>query len=123
MAPGQKTGLATQDVLAFAFAPIHKAALGAAVGLVLGFLIFAVTALHLVLLPPAAPNIGLLSEYFYGYDVSWTGAFIGFSWGTTTGFVLGWFAAFMRNLVVSIGVFALRTRAELDRTADFLDHI
>jgi hypothetical protein len=123
MAPGQKTGLATQDVLAFAFAPIHKAAFGAAVGLVLGLLTFALTVLHLVLVPPEALNIGLLSQYFFGYKVSWAGAFIGLGWGTATGFVLGWFAAFMRNLVVSIGVFALKTKAELKRTADFLDHI
>lgn len=109
--------------IAFAFAPIHKAALGVAVGLVFGLLILALTAFHVVLRPTDALDIGLLSHYFYGYDVSWTGGLIGLCWGVATGFVLGWFMAFVRNLVVSITVFALKTKAELERTADFLDHI
>jgi hypothetical protein len=40
-----------------------------------------------------------------------------------TGFVAGWFVAFVRNFVVTVSVFALRTRAELSQTSDFLDHI
>jgi hypothetical protein len=31
--------------------------------------------------------------------------------------------AFVRNLVVTVTMFTLRTRAELERTSDFLDHI
>jgi hypothetical protein len=40
-----------------------------------------------------------------------------------TGFVLGWFLALVRNLVVALILFAVRTRAELDQTRDFLDHV
>jgi len=111
------------DPLAFAFAPIHKAALGVAAGMVFGALIFIVTAFHVVLRPIGGPNLHLLAQYFYGYDVSWIGAAIGFGWGAVTGFVMGWFGAFVRNLAVSISVFALKTKADLKRTADFLDHI
>jgi len=119
----QSANRAAADPLAFAFAPIHKAALGVAAGVVFGTLIFIVTAFHVVLRPIGGPNLNLLAQYFYGYHVSWTGAVIGFGWGAVTGFVMGWFGAFVRNLAVSISVFALKTKADLKRTADFLDHI
>ena len=119
----QPAGRSVPDPLAFAFAPIHKAALGVAAGMVFGTLIFIVTAFHVGLHPIGGPNLNLLAQYFYGYDVSWIGAAIGFGWGAVTGFVMGWFGAFVRNLAVSISVFALKTKADLKRTADFLDHI
>jgi len=110
--------------LVYAFAPIHKRALGVAVGLVVGLLVFGLTVLHLLVLPPAnEPGLWLLGQYFYGYGVTWSGAFVGLFWGFMTGFVAGWFMAFVRNLVVSITIFALRTKAELSETANFLDHI
>ena len=109
--------------LGYVTAPMHKRAFGIAVGTVAGLLIFAVTAFHLIAKPDNALNIGLLGQYFYGYDVSWRGAIIGLGWGLGTGFVAGWFIAFVRNLVVTVTVFALKTRAELEQTSDFLDHI
>lgn len=111
------------DPLAFAFAPIHKGALGVAVGLVTGSLIVAVTAFHVLVQPVGGPPLELLAQYFYGYTVTWFGALIGFLWGFLTGFVIAFFAAFVRNMTVAIYVFTLRTKAELQRTADFLDHI
>lgn len=114
---------AEQTGLAYAFAPIHKMALGVAVGLVAGLLLGGVTLFHVALQPTDALNISLLAKYFYGYEVSGTGAAIGAAWGFGTGFVFGWFMAFVRNLVVSITVFTLRTKAELEQTATFLDHI
>jgi hypothetical protein len=55
--------------------------------------------------------------------VTWGGVGVGFAWGLLTGFVIGWFAGFVRNLVLAVSVFALRSKAELQQTADFLDHI
>jgi hypothetical protein len=110
--------------VALACAPVHKRALGIAVGLVVGGGIFALTAFHI-----AAPgageglNLGLLSQYFYGYDVTWRGAAIGFSWGFITGFVVGWFLAFVRNLVVTVLAFSAMSEEEVTRTRQFLDHI
>ena len=109
--------------LALAFAPIHKRALGMAVGFTFGLVLFAVTAFHVIGQPEHAPEISLLSQYFYGYEVSWKGAAIGFGWGMMTGFVAGWFVAFVRNLFTAIFVFVVRAKAELSQTADFLDHI
>jgi hypothetical protein len=67
--------------------------------------------------------LGLLSQYFYGYSVTWPGALVGCFWGFITGFVAGWFLAFVRNLALTVAVFTLRTKAELAQTSDFLDHI
>lgn len=105
-----------------AFAPLHKRAFGTAAGLASGLLVFAATA-YTLLVVPEAPGLDLLGEYFYGYTVSWKGAVIGFCWGGFVGFVAGWFTAFCRNLALALLVFVGRTRAELEATRDFLDHI
>jgi len=109
--------------VAQAFAPIHKRALGVAIGVVAAFAVFAVTAFHVVFRPADALQIGLLSEYFYGYAVSWRGALVGAFWGFFTGFVAGWFAAFVRNFVGAVTAFVLRAKGELLSTRDFLDQI
>jgi len=105
------------------FAPLHKRALGVALGLTAGVLVFLVTAFHVIARPAEAPPIYLLAQYFYGYDVSWRGAFVGLWWGFVTGFTAGWFAAFLRNFAVATRIFLIRAKAELHQTNDFLDHI
>ena len=119
--PKAKAALPPQ--LALAFAPVHKRALGLAVGLTVALVLFALTAFHVIGNPGQAPQVELLSQYFYGYEVSWRGAFIGAFWGFIAGFVAGWFVAFVRNLVTALFVFMVRAKAELKQTADFLDHI
>lgn len=106
-----------------AFLPLHKRALGMALGLTLGGLVFLATAVHVLRRPDPEFPLYLLGEYFYGYTVSWEGAFLGLGWGFVTGFVGGWFLAFARNLGQAIFIFVTRTRAELAATNDFLDHI
>ena len=103
--------------------PVHKVALGIAVGAVSGLAVFALTVFHVLLKPQDALDIGLLSEYLTGYSVSWTGAFVGLFWGILIGFVAGWFVAFVRNLVIAIRVFMIRGKADLAQSRDFLDHI
>jgi hypothetical protein len=108
-----------------AFAPIHKRAFGIATGLAAGLGLFTLTIVDLVTRGDRGDpwSLGLLSEYFAGYSVSVPGAIIGLLWGFGTGFVMGWFVAFCRNLVVAASIFWLRTRAELSANRDFLDHI
>jgi hypothetical protein len=106
-----------------AFLPLHKRALGMALGITLGGLLFLVTAVHLVIRPDPEFPLYLLREYFYGYTVSWEGAFLGLGWGFVTGFVAGWFLAFARNIGLATFIFIKRTRADLAATNDFLDHI
>lgn len=110
--------------LALAFRPLHKRALGMAVGLASGLTLFAVTAMGILRSGhPDMPDLALLRHFFAGYEVSWRGAFIALLWGFATGFVAGWFTAFCRNLVIAASLFISRTRAELAQTRDFLDHI
>lgn len=105
------------------FAPLDKAAFGAAVGLTAGLGLFLLTAVNLSIRPEPNFNLALLQNYFRGYRVSWTGALIGFAWAFLTGFCAGWFVAFSRNLALAGWLFVTRTRQEVAATRDFLDHI
>jgi hypothetical protein len=104
------------------FARAHKRALGVAVGLTAGLGVFLLTAVH-VAFGPMGTRLDLLNQYFYGYTVSWSGAFIGLAWGFATGFIAGWLLGFVHNFTVSLWMFLVRTRNDLKRTRNFLDHI
>lgn len=109
--------------LALAFAPLHKRALGVAVGTASGLILFAATLMYLLRSSTFPFDIELLAQYFFGYRATWWGAFVGLGWGFLVGFVAGWFLAFCRNLFLAISIFIVRTRAELAASRDFLDHI
>jgi len=106
-----------------AFAPLHKRAFGIATGTAAGLVMALLTVLTLV--SPMAKEfpLHLVGQYFAGYTVSWWGVITGGLWGFGVGFTAGWFVAFCRNLVLAISFFAIRTRAEMAQTRDFLDHI
>ena len=114
-------GLPSRMVLAFA--PLHKRAFGVAVGVACGLIVAVGTVMVVLRDAERVLNLGLLVQYFYGYTVSWRGVFLGFGWAFIVGFTAGWFVAFARNLVVAISLFLVRTRAELQQTRDFMDHI
>ena len=105
------------------FAPIDKRAFGAAIGVAGGLLIAVITALDLVLQPQPSLDLELLAQYFAGYTVSWAGVAVGAAWGFGVGFCAGWFTAFVRNLVLALSLFFMRSKAELSGSRDFLDHI
>jgi hypothetical protein len=115
--------LETERQLLLAFAPLHKRALGIATGTAAALLMALLTTVTLLHEPGQRFPMHLMSAYFAGYDVSWRGVVVGAGWGFAVGFVAGWFIAFCRNLAVAISIFAIRTRAELSETRDFLDHI
>ena len=75
--------------------------LGLVAGIMVGLGIFVATN-WLVL--KGGSNVGahlqLLSQYFFGYSVSFVGSFIGMIYGFVTGYVLGWFIAFIYNSVL-----------------------
>ena len=110
-------------VIAWAFAPMHKRVLGLALGINAAVVVWLVTAFHVVVRPPGALSIESLSQIFFGYDITWRGAFVGAWWAFVAGFVAGWFAAFLRNLVLATWLALVRLRANLAATRDFLDHI
>ena len=105
------------------FAPVDKRAFGAAIGSAAAVAVIALTVAEILLEPAHTLNPGLLSNFFKGYDITWPGAAIGGAWAFFCGFCAGWFTAFVRNLVLALSLFMLRSRAELSDTRDFLDHI
>jgi len=109
--------------LVLAFAPLDKAALGAAVGVAAALLVAGLTVVTLLQGPDEGLPLGLLKAYFRGYSVSWTGVFVGAGWAGFVGFVFGWFMAFCRNLVMALSLLVIRSRAEMAQTRDFLDHV
>ena len=106
-----------------AFAPLHRSALGIACGVVLGGLLFGATVISVLHGSFPAPNLNLLAQFFWGYSVSWRGAFIGLAWGWLVGFVLGYGFALARNTAVWLWLTVIRSRAEMDQYSDFLDHL
>lgn len=111
------------ETLLLAFAPMHKRAFGVALGLAFSLTVFLLTAIVVLRPGEPAPDIGLLAQYFTGYDVSWRGAVVGAFWAGLAGFTAGWFLAMSRNLFVGITLFMVRARSEINQTRDFLDHI
>jgi hypothetical protein len=110
--------------LLLAFAPLHRVAMGSAVGVVLGGIVFLITAALLVKGGyPIGPRLALLAHYFVGYSVTWSGALIGLCWGFGIGFMLGWGFALLRNFVVWSWLSLIRSRAEMEQYGDFLDHL
>jgi hypothetical protein len=108
---------------ALLFAPIDKRAFGVAIGTAAASVIAVLTVVDLVFHPQPGLDLPLLAEYFSGYTVSWRGVIVGGAWAFAVGFAGGWFTAFVRNLVLAMSLFMLRSRAELRDTRDFLDHI
>jgi len=111
------------EALELAFAPLNKRAFGTALGSAGAVLMVLVTVAVLVTDRAQEFPLGLLGQYLYGYTVSWPGVLVGAGWGFVVAFVAGWFFAFCRNAALAITAFAIRTRAELTETRDFLDHI
>jgi len=122
-AGGEWTERLVRQELHLAFARLHKMAFGIAVGTVTGLSVGVVTVLGIVLGPEETAHLALLSHYFAGYEVSWSGALVGALWGAGVGAVAGWFVAFVRNFVLAAWLLIARSRAELEATRDFLDHI
>lgn len=104
-----------------AFLPLHKRAFGIAVGAAAAVPTFLATVHQILLRPSREFPLELLAAYFYGYSVSWEGAFVGAGWAFFVASVAGWFLSFTRNLALAASIF----RFGDDRSSfrDFLDHI
>jgi hypothetical protein len=107
-----------------AFAPIHRMAMGIAGGAVLGGFLFLLTMILVIKGGyPVGPRLALLGHFFFGYEVTFLGAFIGLLWGFVAGFMLGWGFAVVRNIAVWLWLTVIRSRAEMEQYGDFLDHM
>jgi hypothetical protein len=83
-----------------AIARLRAGVVAIVTAMVAGFGLFAAT-LWLVIKggPNVGQNLGLLSAYFPGYTVSWTGSLVGLAYGVFTGAVLGWCVAWLYNIL------------------------
>jgi len=117
----ESTALPREEALAFA--PIHKRHFGTAIGVAAAVVVSGFTVVDLIVTPSQVGPIGLLSQYFTGYTVSWQGVLIGGLWAFFVGWVGGWFVAFCRNFALAATVFWVRARTNLQASRDFLDHI
>ena len=112
----------TDTLLARSFAKFDNTALGVACGAVLGLAILAAT-LILILKggSEVGPTLALLGQFFPGYTVTLAGSLIGLAYGFVTGFVLGWFFAFLHNVTMTAYLFLLELKANLSNVTDYID--
>jgi hypothetical protein len=103
---------------------MHKRAMGIALGIVAGGLLWLATAILLLKGGyPVGPNLWLLSQFLAGYSVTWPGAFIGLAWGFALGYIAGWSFAALRNLVFRSWLVIIRSRVEKEQYRDILDRL
>jgi hypothetical protein len=113
---------AAERVIIEAFARLDQVALGLGVGTLAGLGVFLATIILLIKGGEVVgPNLALLGQFFYGYTVTVTGAFVGLVYGFVVGFVVGWLIALLRNAIVSGYLLALKTRANLTSSLDSID--
>ena len=82
---------------------LNVKALGLALGLLFGLdIFFATNWLVLKGGEPVGPHLGLLSQYFIGYEVSFLGSFVGFAYGFALGTLSGALIGWIYNRIVEI---------------------
>ncbi len=98
--------------------------MGIACGVVLAAALWLVTAV-LILKGGSVvgPNLGLLSQFFHGYSVTWKGSVVALAWGFGIGYVGGWLFAGLRNLVFRVWLAFARSRAEFEEYGDILNRL
>lgn len=111
-----------EKALREAVARFDALALGTALGLTVGLLLWAATTL-LVLKggDPVGPTLSLLGHYFPGYRVTLGGSLIGLAYGGAAGFAIGWSMAAVYNGLTTFWLYLMRLKANLARLTDFLD--
>ena len=122
--PETKPKLSVDDIIEKVFARLDPLALGVSVGTVFGIFIFLATSILLLKGGEVVgPRLLLLAQYFYGFEVSWTGAFIGFLDAGFLGFLLGSSIALLRNWGLSAYALLVHQRAQTERRRHILDKI
>lgn len=108
-----------EELIGQAFARFDPVALGMALGSIAALLLLAGTAVLLLEGgDPVGPTLSLLGQYLTGYQVSWTGALIGFVEAGVLGFGLGWLMAKLINLLVGATENSIRRRLEINEVFD-----
>ena len=94
---------AEKEQLSHVFAKIRTMALTVVFAVTGGLCLFLVTAWLLI---KGGPHVGqhlqLLSNYFIGYSVTWSGSVVGFFYGAVVGGVIGWSVSALYNKVLEL---------------------
>lgn len=73
---------------------------GIVYGVICGAVLFLMTAVLLIKGGPVVgPHLRLLGQYLPGYQVTWSGSFLGLLYGLVLGFILGFGASWLYNLL------------------------
>jgi protoporphyrinogen oxidase len=113
-----------EKLLGRVFSKIDKLALATSAGIVSGFLLFLATIILTIKGGTIiGPTLGLLGQYFSGYTVSLGGAFVGFAYAFSLGFLSGWTLAYLRNLLIAFYVYRIKRAVGLLRFRDYLSNI
>ena len=113
-----------EELVQFVFARLDPFALGTALGIVMGLGVFMATAFLLLKGGEVVgPRLALLGQFFIGYKVSWTGAFIGLVQGAIGGLFIGGAIALFRNWIMLAYIYLIKRRAEAEENRDLLDKV
>jgi hypothetical protein len=97
-----RTDPKAKEEISRAVAKIQAWVLAVVCGLIGGLGLFIMT---VWLLLEGGPQVGshleLLSNYFIGYSVTWSGSFVGLFYGALTGGICGWAVGIIYNKIVS----------------------
>lgn len=115
---------ALEELIHIAFARLDASALGMAVGIVLGAVIFLASAV-LILRggDVVGPNLSLLGHFLIGYKVNWIGALIGAVEGSVVGFLFGYVGAWLRNALINGYAYLVKRRADVRIQRDILGQL
>lgn len=82
---------------------LNATVLGIVIGTLLGFAILLST-IWLVIKggDVVGPHLALLGQYFFGYEVTVAGSFIGFAYGFVSGFIIGYAIGAIYNWVLNL---------------------
>jgi hypothetical protein len=76
---------------------LKRRAFGLALGTLLGLSVFIGTC-WLLIIDSQGDFFSKFSSFFFGYSITWLGAFIGFLWGFVYGFFFGGLLAWLYNI-------------------------
>lgn len=92
-----------KDELTHAVARIHGRVLSVVMATIFGLGLFSMT-VWLLLKDDQNPgaHLELLSNYFFGYSVSWAGSIVGLVYGALLGALVGWFIGRVYNWMADV---------------------
>lgn len=113
----------TDKIIIQSLAKLDETALGISTGVLFGLCIFLAT--NILLFKGGdkiGANLALLSQYFVGYEVTFSGSLIGLAYGFFSGFILGWLIAFLRNTAFKIYLHIIKLKSRVLAVKDFIDN-